>query len=116
SRSLMRSVVNSLSLYAPIYQEGKFRLIPAYTSSPIKIEHNSPETAKPHEAIYFTFHDDTKKVEIDSRLYPLDEWVESPYGTLRFTLNESKSSDSDFPLFFSIVKPKVITDQLISSI
>jgi tyrosine-protein kinase Etk/Wzc len=116
SRSLMRSVVNKLGLYAPVFQEGKFRLIPAYTSSPIKIEHIDPENATQFEAVYFTFDNDSKKVEIDSRLYPLDEWVQSPYGTLRFTLNESKSADSEFPLFFSIVKPKVITDQLINNI
>ena len=43
SRTLLSNVIKSLKLYAPVYDEGRFRTASAYLTSPIKIEAENPD-------------------------------------------------------------------------
>src|SRR5687768_2672373 len=56
SRSLMKEVVKKLKLYAPVYEEGRFKDANAYVSSPITIEAKEPENLKKTEKVYFTYN------------------------------------------------------------
>ncbi|PVY36660.1 GumC family protein [Pontibacter virosus] len=116
SRALMLKVVNDLKLYAPIYEEGKFRSIPAYTTSPIIVELKEPEKATSTPNIYFIFDKALNTVLIDNKEYPLEQWNNSPYGVIKFTENPHKSKDAEHPLYFSIVDPQSVAHGLVSRI
>lgn len=116
SSALMSQVVHKLKLYAPIYEEDRFKSIPAYTTSPITISLKSPETAAEYPAVYFTYDQATQKVKIDGKEYPLSTWVVTPYGEMLFEKNLLQNGSAQNPLFFSINNPKAVAKQLISRI
>lgn len=116
SRSLLNKVVNDLHLYAPIFEEGKFKSTSAYTSSPIKIRLQSPEKLIEAPKVYFTVDEIQGKVKIDDKEYPLEKWVKTPYGIMQFIINEERTNLNTEQLYFSLIKPKKITDKLVGNI
>ena len=113
SRDLMKEVVKELNLYAPVFEEGKFKTISAYTSSPVQIKIQSLKDLKESPKVYFTFDEIRSKLKIENREYPLDEWVHTPYGTLKFTTNEKRTNLDTNPLYFSLISPKKVTVELL---
>ncbi|WP_187262788.1 GumC family protein [Pontibacter beigongshangensis] len=116
SRTLMKQVVNQLALYASIYEDGKFKPTSAYMSSPIKIKHQNPEIIQDTPPVYFSYNSETKRVLIDNQQYPLDEWVETPYGVLEFSANKNLAIPVENPLYFLLKNPRDVTDQLVGRI
>lgn len=116
SNALMHQVVLELGLYAPIYEETKFRAVTAYASSPIKITLKSPENAVEHPLVYFNYDSLQEKVVIGKKAYPIDKWVKTPYGEMLFSENKRKTKDASHPLYFSINKPKNAARQLVGNI
>ncbi|MFD2515184.1 GumC family protein [Pontibacter locisalis] len=116
SYALMKLVVDELNLYAPVYEEDKFKSIPAYTSSPITIKLKNPERAIEYGQVYFTYDSRQKTVSIDNSKYKLNTWVETPYGEMMFTKNKQFLYTTENPLYFSIIQPKTITNQLLNRI
>lgn len=116
SNALMHQVVKELGLYAPVYEEAKFKHVPAYLSSPIIIRLKSPEKAKEHKEVYFSYKPADNKVEIGPNTYPLDTWVQTPYGELQFTKNPRKKIEASGPLYFSITPPRKVAGQLSGNI
>lgn len=115
SRPLLQEVVGNLHLYAPVSEEERFKDIPAYTTSPVAIEAQHPESIEPKEKIYFSYNPSSNQVTIGSNSYPLDKWVETPFGVLRFSKNGKKFADPANPLFFSLNKPfKAVADILVN--
>jgi len=109
SKTLMNSVVKKLHLYAPIYQEGKFKSISAYTIAPIKIEVEKPDEIKPVKRIDFKYDDNTNTVLLAGvSKYPINEWVNTSYGKLKFVPNKAYlgGNDKKKPLYFSLFQPK----------
>src|SRR5688572_14443851 len=66
SRALMNIVVDSLKLYAPVYEQGKFRTISAYATSPIRITLRNPQRAIANPQINFRFNNTKQQVVIGS--------------------------------------------------
>jgi capsular exopolysaccharide synthesis family protein len=116
SRTLMRQVVNKLRLYAPIFEEARFRSIPIYKNSPIKIKVKDPEKVEEHAKIYFTFDQASNRVVIDGKAYKLHKWVKTPFGELQFSVNKKQKEEPENPLYFSLVHPKKVSDQLLGKI
>ncbi|MCC9138538.1 GumC family protein [Pontibacter silvestris] len=116
SHALLKKVVDKLQLYAPVYEEGKVKSISAYASSPIKIKLKRPDKAQEQAKIYFTFDEVQNRVTIDNKAYKLNKWVKTPYGEMRFSKNKNKIEASKEPLYFSIIQPQKITNQLLESI
>lgn len=116
SYALMQLVVDALKLYAPVYEEDKFKSIPAYTSSPVTITLKNPERAVEYGQVYFTYDDAQKTVNIDNQKYRLNTWVKTPYGEMMFTENKNLLYPAQNPLYFSIIQPKTVTNQLLNRI
>ncbi|MFD2248003.1 GumC family protein [Pontibacter ruber] len=116
SYNLMNKVVTNLKLYAPIYDEGKYKTIPAYTSSPLQIELKNPESAQEYYNIYFTFSEVDNKVHIENKAYPLNEWVQTPYGEILFTRNKNKKESPQGALYFNIMQPRKATNSLLAQV
>jgi capsular exopolysaccharide synthesis family protein len=83
-------VVKTLKLYAPVYEEKGWRGLSttsAYLTSPIIVEVPNPNEIEETRKIYFTYSGADSTVVIDSNKYPLNQWVTTEWGILRFSQN-----------------------------
>lgn len=123
SRTLAADVVKELRLYAPVVQEGRLVNHSAYVYSPVLVEAENPEKLQASGKVYFHFDDVRHKVIIDRTSYSLNEWLESPYGKIKFIPNKnykagifSKPARDEKKLFFSFVSFKSAVNNLIGSL
>jgi tyrosine-protein kinase Etk/Wzc len=105
SYKLMYHVVNELNLYAPVFEKGKFRPIAAYESSPVAILARYPQQLKTSNPVDFSVKGN-KEVIIESKAYPMDQWVVTPYGELKFVKNAKQVAEPQNPLFFQTINPE----------
>jgi tyrosine-protein kinase Etk/Wzc len=117
SRALMRKVVADLHLYAPLYEEHKFKNISAYHSSPIIVQLKNPNQVVPmpdgQEKIYFELDRTTNTVLMANSAYPLDSLVKTPFGEMQFKLNPNHTATTEFPLFFELKPLGSVTSSLL---
>lgn len=112
SKELLKEVVYGLHLYAPIYESGHLENKSAYATSPISVEAQNPEEVKDTEEIYFKFSKKKQTVKIDNKSYPLNTWVTTPVGVLRFVPNPYKSRNATGRLFFTLESPQQVVSEL----
>ncbi|MEO7049925.1 MAG: polysaccharide biosynthesis tyrosine autokinase [Ferruginibacter sp.] len=118
SRSLMDNVVKSLHLYAPIFTDGKIKAISAYVSSPLTIEAANPDGVKDVKKVYLNYNDKNNTVDLDGKLAgPINEWLNTPYGKLKFELNDKYvASNTGRAFYFSLIPVKDVTKQILTSL
>jgi tyrosine-protein kinase Etk/Wzc len=115
SRDLLKKVVKNLRLYAPVYEEGKVNVIPAFTKTPVLLEVRTPDSMSSSGKMYFSFDKAKRIVTVEGKQYPLDQWTKSDYGTsIRFIANPYYESwhASQKPLYFQLVELKYVIDYL----
>ncbi|MBS1632945.1 MAG: P-loop NTPase, partial [Bacteroidetes bacterium] len=115
SKDLMGKVVRKLDLYAPVFEMGRFRDKAMYSNSPVKIEARYPDSIKVAKKVLFSFDSTAKKVSIGNVNYPVGEWVNTSYGELKFTPQQS-SQQSTGSFYFSLFKPDYVAAGLVSSV
>ncbi len=115
SKQLMLQVVKKLHLYAPVFEKGRFRDISAYENSPVIIESNNPDSLIQTEKVFFEFDSSNQKIKINNQKYSLNEWVNTPYGVLRF-IPQKTSGIPKNSLYFSLFDPNAVALNLISSL
>ncbi|MEO6316837.1 MAG: polysaccharide biosynthesis tyrosine autokinase [Chitinophagaceae bacterium] len=110
SRSLMEEVATNLKLYAPVFQKSKWRDKSAYSSSPIKIEVMDPATIsiEDNPRVFFSFDADSQVVIIDKTGFPLNQWIKTPYGVLKFTHASRQAPGKTVQLYFSLTNLKKV--------
>ena len=125
SPDLIKRVVDSLGLYAPIYEEKDFlglniKSVPVYTTSPIRVQIKNPETIafaeKGPTEYYFNYDALNKTVTINGNSYPLGQWVSSPFGEVRFIENDQIVQPAKNRLFFVLLNPRVVTTGLLKAL
>lgn len=114
SRTILRNVVNNLRLYAPVFEEGAVNIIPVFTRSPIEIELKHPDSLDQEvEKVYFSFDKDKQLVNIEGKEYPLNQWVSTQWGTMRFIPNvHYRPSSVVKPLYFGLIADKNVAAYL----
>jgi capsular exopolysaccharide synthesis family protein len=115
SRKLMENVVTSLGLYAPVYQKGDVHDILAYTRSPVSIVALFPDSLHFVERIDLNYDDKDHQVVLNHKYkYPLDSFVTSPYGRIKFIPNKYFTSDTTTKqLYFSVDNPKSVASSFL---
>ncbi len=111
SRSMMEEVVKELHLYAPISQKGKVKSSDAYIVSPIVVELKNPDSLVETNEVDFNYDKNTQTVTlVGKEKYPINEFVKTPYGVLRFTPNKyfNQFRETDKQLSFSLVNPSTL--------
>ncbi len=116
SRAVMKEVVNNLCLYAPVKEEERIKTVSAYTTSPISIAVQDPDHLKEVSKVSFTYHAAKREVQAGGVTYPLNNWVNTPYGVLKFTENGKKNSSPNGPLFFALQNPKSVTETFLGNL
>ena len=115
SRAIMKEVVNSLYLYAPVWEEDNGKTLSAYTSSPITIQAQEPGRITEFKKIPFTY-DAKESIRINDQTYVLNRWVTTPYGVLRFMPNGYRKKQTGNPLYFSLQQPKEVVDNMLKNL
>lgn len=108
SKGLMQQVVKNLHLYAPIYEKGQVRDNNAYVSSPVVIEAENPDALTTTRDVMLTYDSVNSKVVVDGRRYPMNRFVPTAYGNLKFSKNKKAYRTPTGPLYFSLFKPESI--------
>ncbi len=117
SKTLMQDVVTNLNLYAPISQEERFKTASAYTTSPIAIEAQNPAAITNVKKVYFNFRKDNGgSVQIGNVTYPTNQWVNTPYGILKFRSNQYKMGEPKGRLFFSLINIRKLVSGLVQNL
>jgi len=125
SRDLMKKVVDTMNLYAPFYEEKDFfglniKSVSAYNSSPICLKLKNRDKIVIQEDVpaehYFTVDLSEKNVMVDGETYPLNQWVDSPFGEVMFFPNKNKTQQAKKPLYFVLVNPRSVTEGLLKSL
>jgi capsular exopolysaccharide synthesis family protein len=118
SRSIMENVVRNLHLYAPISQEGKIRTLSAYTLSPVSIIVNNPDEIIEAKNIKFKYEKSSGKIFLnDVYSGKLNEWITTPYATLKFVPNKNyRPSNLQKPFEFSLFSVKEMTMRLLNAL
>lgn len=105
SKTLITQVVYHYNLYAPIFKKGFFKDQPAYVTSPVLLMADSANGFRPVKKVQFTYANN--KVSFNGTSYPMDQWVSTPYGRLRFYKNPHIDADATGGSFyFSLMRPK----------
>ncbi len=112
SNTLLNDVVNTLHLYAPIYEEGQVKNASAYMVSPVELVVGEPNKIKITNKVFFTTDKDLTAVKLGSQEFPINEWVSTSFGKLKFILNKHYNGEgTNKKLFFTLEHPKdVITN------
>lgn len=107
SKTLMQEVVKNLHLYAPLTVKGRVTTQSAYLISPIVIEAKNPDSLKDVKEVHFTFGEAAQTVNIENKVYPLNQWVSTRFGILQFIPNKYyKPDDKEQNLYFSLINVK----------
>jgi tyrosine-protein kinase Etk/Wzc len=113
SRALMNEVVKNLHLYAPVFENGNAkRPTSAYATSPIIVEAKNPDSVALADKVFFSFDKTKAQVGINGQSYPLNTWVETKFGTLKFIPQVATATPVE-PLYFALISPKKVTQELI---
>src|SRR6185437_4391269 len=88
SKTLMQQVVRDLHLYAPLFVQGRVLNQSAYIFSPVVIEAKDPDSVIVVQKIPFSYKNSTGTVNINQVEYPINHWVNTPYGVLKFLPNK----------------------------
>lgn len=112
SKTLLYEVVKNLDLYAPVFEEKRLNSPLAYISSPVLVFTDKPEEINRAEKVYFRVTN--SRVIIENKSYPVNRFVNTPYGKLKFIpkINFSRSADAKF--YFSLISPKEAASSIAS--
>lgn len=112
SRILINDVIRKLHLYAPLWQEGKVHEQSAYVLSPLVVQAKSPDSLKSFDKILMEFDNKKETVKLNNSFSgPINEWLKTPYGVLKFVKNPYyyKKADSEKPIYFDLTATKNMT-------
>jgi len=115
SRKLMENVISKLGLYAPVYKNGDVHDVLAYTSSPISVVALFPDSLRYFKRIDLNYDGKNKQVILDHHYrYPLDSFVNSPFGRLKFVPNVYFEADTSIKqLYFTLNNPKSVVSSFL---
>ncbi len=116
SRTLMQEVVHNLKLYVNFFEEDRFGAKPAYSTSPVYIQLADPQNIKKIKKVGFKFSEKDSTVIIGKNKYPLNQFLNTPYGNMKFIANKFQKADPKNPLFFSFSETQAVTASLISAL
>ena len=113
SQTLAQEVVRNLHLYAPMSEEGKFSDHSAYLTSPVQIIAQQPDALKAVKKVPFSYDKAHQQVAFNGGAYPLNQWLQTPYGIVKFVPNNNyQPSLSPKALYFSLVPVVYVADDL----
>lgn len=113
SRGLMDQVVKHLHLYAAVSKENLPVRQIAHFEPPLFIEARFPDSLTGTGKVKFSLNTENNQIKIGDKQYPLNEWVRTDYGELKFMRNAAMSTiTGDY--FFFLANPGDISGDLLA--
>ena len=94
SKTLMQEVVKNLHLYASVQAKGRLVSSSAYSISPIIIEVKHLDSIIRAKNVRFEYDPLSQTLAFENHSYPLNKYVNTPYGVIKFLPNEIFGSHS----------------------
>lgn len=116
SRTLMYQVVTNLKLYASVFEEDKMMPKSAYSTSPILIEAAKPDELVAVDKAEFQFNDKDSTVSIGANKYPLNQFVNTNFGFIKFIPNTRQIQKPSKQLFFTLENARKVTTDLLEGL
>ncbi len=118
SNRVLNQVVLELNLYGLNYFKGKFRDIPSYNKSSLKIESKTPENIIDLDSkIFYSHKKGSNDIKINNKIYPLDSFIQTPYGVLKFNLeNRDIELNEQDEHFFQLTSVKTSIKRLLENL
>lgn len=114
SRTLLRQTIEKLQLCSPIYEDRFIIDLTAYHTSPISVEIKDFTKIQASEKVAFETTKDSVNTSIGK--FPINQWVTTKVGELRFIPNSNLKVAGDGPFYFRILDPRKLlnatTEQL----
>lgn len=117
SRQLMDEVVRNLHLSAQVFENiDSKKYISAYNTSPVVIEIMHPDSLRMIvDKVPFVYDKSKAQVVFNQKAYPVNEWVNTQYGSLKFTSRIAPNNPQG-PLCFSLVLPKYVSPGILGNL
>ncbi|OLY93120.1 capsular exopolysaccharide family [Cnuella takakiae] len=106
SKGLMEKVISNLNLYTEIKEETQWGLRSAYNTSPVKVIAQNPADLKRTEEIDLSVNATTNVVTVDGKSYPMNKFVTTPFGVLKFTKNDKANAAPQGALKLFLYNPE----------
>lgn len=116
SRELLYRVAKKLHLYATLYEKGKIKRKSAYSISPVIIQAQNPDSLMAVGDVFYDIDETKTMVVIGKDKFPMNQWVKTPYGVLRFVPQNLEKKNIEGPLYFNLVDPRLIATYLQGSL
>lgn len=115
STPILKDVIRKLNLSSPVFEERGWKGLKkslAYKSSPIDVQVKNPAKVYPpkENKFYFTINSDSS-ISIGDQRYPMNQWVKTPWDSMRFVKNpryspyvpSPKDKKEDEPKFYFVL-------------
>ncbi len=113
SRTIFTEVAKDLHLYAPIFEKDRFVTRPAFITSPTIVELQQPDSLVSVKEVPFIFSASSQTILVANKKYPLNQWVNSKWGVIRFSSNPFyRASSGPHQFFFTLVNVKKVINDL----
>lgn len=116
SKGVMTQVINNLNLYAQVYEKGQVRDNIAYNTSPVMITAENPEAITAASGLSLAYNENTGTVTFDGRRYPMNQFVLTPHGKIKFDKNPKAYKAPAGPLFVDLYPPQNIAGRFASRV
>lgn len=112
SKTLIEQAINELYLYAPLFQKKEYTAVPAYSTAPVQVIAQHPEDISPVKEVPIRFNREDSSVLVGTKQFRTSEWVNTPYGVLKFVPVWANSRNSG-TFYFSLINTQQVTEQLL---
>jgi len=116
SKALIRETVKRLNLCSSIAEDDFFTDRPAYTSSPVMVEVKNIDSLISADRLKLYYDKLHGIATLEGEDFPLNRWVKSYYGLIRFVPNPYFAREAAGALYVSFHDPRLVVDGISSSL
>ncbi|CAN5585535.1 tyrosine-protein kinase [soil metagenome] len=114
SKELLKEIIDSLQMYAPVFEKGPVVSYSAYNTSPINVILQNPSSIGIPlvDGYDFTYNKKNNAVSMEGKTYPLEKWLTTSFGTAKFIKNPHLTTEGAGPFYFSLTNPRKVLEDL----
>lgn len=112
SKNLLKQVVQLLNLASPISEDGAVFDRSAYASSPVVAEIRHVDPFREVDKFNIFYHEPDSTVDFDGKVCPLNIWVKTYFGEIRFVKNPNLREPASGQLYISLLDPRMVVERI----
>lgn len=117
STDVMTIVINNLGLYADVSRKGYLVANSLFNKqSPISVTIQHPEQIQNEVVLPVEIMFKSNQVNVGGKLYPIGQFVGSPYGNIKFLLNPGVAGKNLYRLSLHLIPPSKYAERLIKKL